>query len=1046
MKSGSACVCVREHGLYGTGILFKECIGRVSVISCWHDHIPGQGNPRVDHDALALPSLNSACVILTEVETLPGVSREKHKYSGEYSSSLFLLLCVGRMAARLNAGTDIDEGSWTHGLVSGWQTHCLSRDMLSDNRQMMLVRWNAHRDKARFFDQWVEAVDQGRIEVQMEALELRNERLEQDVDRERDLRIEEAVKRDDQQIALGTITANRFFMLRAARRQSVVFTQFAAAVWQSRALHGNEKEDAAERPASDAALCNVEQLAHRQLEMARRVVDRMVKFTLVKTFAGWANGYQSQKQVRCLCLYFIGRRSRHTISLGFDGWHEITLEIQRQRLIAQSLSSKRLLALEHILAQVTITSFKNALDRWVLAVDMQRHRRVTCKKNIDRMRRRKLVHVFTYYVTRISIVRGQRERVQQSILRWRKRDLEKPFDAWLEHVQMLLRENAGAELQLIKQKLHEGREETQDRVKYDSDRRSDLCKRVIKTMLQRQLSMAWNEFVENVHSVKANRQAVYRVLARMKFRQLAGAFQCFTAAIDFIILERERAVQTILCWRIPGLKKAFDTWVEHVEFCLQERSKVSQELAEKELLETRNVSVKKQTAIARTVVAKMLTAALASAFDGWLSGSTAQCRRREMCRQMIKRMQHIGMHRAFGRFFESVEKIRVTRRKLAMSLSKCQKISLRLSFDSWWHQISFESQARFEDANNRKIEDLQAAVAREKRYASEERRLQEELNASIRLKMQRDILELERKLGDQHRQEMSRREACLRAEYKHSLASKVKEAEQQDFLELERKRLDEHRQEMDKQREFLESERKCLDEQRQEMDRREASLMTEYEDSLASKAKETEQREAGVMQQLQWLQAELDREAKTASRRLQQLETRNVTGHEHDDQLEQDHARIAETGQQYSRAGVEIKVQKLTNATFSPDGFRTQVHDPHSVTRFNMTQMTHIQKAQGLETSKLLVDPLRAPAAALLRDLKAMRPQQGPHLAFDGSPVLSADLPTCLAKSSGMESCESSCRQHELSRLISDLKKVRSGDKQVSQQQGINGRPGWFRT
>ena len=62
MKSGSACVCVREHGLYGTGILFKECIERVSVISCWHDHIPGQGNPRVDH---------SACVILTEVETLP---------------------------------------------------------------------------------------------------------------------------------------------------------------------------------------------------------------------------------------------------------------------------------------------------------------------------------------------------------------------------------------------------------------------------------------------------------------------------------------------------------------------------------------------------------------------------------------------------------------------------------------------------------------------------------------------------------------------------------------------------------------------------------------------------------------------------------------------------------------------------------------------------------------------------------------------------------------------------------------------------------------
>ena len=66
VKSGSACVCVREHGLYGTGILFKECIERVSVISCWHDHIPGQGNPRVDHYA------HGIAVSKFEVETLPG--------------------------------------------------------------------------------------------------------------------------------------------------------------------------------------------------------------------------------------------------------------------------------------------------------------------------------------------------------------------------------------------------------------------------------------------------------------------------------------------------------------------------------------------------------------------------------------------------------------------------------------------------------------------------------------------------------------------------------------------------------------------------------------------------------------------------------------------------------------------------------------------------------------------------------------------------------------------------------------------------------------
>ena len=64
VKSGSACVCVREHGLYGTGILFKECIERVSVISCWHDHTPGQGNPRVHHYGITLLSLNSRVMMM----------------------------------------------------------------------------------------------------------------------------------------------------------------------------------------------------------------------------------------------------------------------------------------------------------------------------------------------------------------------------------------------------------------------------------------------------------------------------------------------------------------------------------------------------------------------------------------------------------------------------------------------------------------------------------------------------------------------------------------------------------------------------------------------------------------------------------------------------------------------------------------------------------------------------------------------------------------------------------------------------------------------
>ena len=61
----------------------------------------------------------------------------------------------------------------------------------------------------RGFDSWVEAVDMGKLEIRLEALELRNTRLEEELERERDRRVTDAVERDERQIALGTTIAER---------------------------------------------------------------------------------------------------------------------------------------------------------------------------------------------------------------------------------------------------------------------------------------------------------------------------------------------------------------------------------------------------------------------------------------------------------------------------------------------------------------------------------------------------------------------------------------------------------------------------------------------------------------------------------------------------------------------------------------------------------------------------------------------------------------------------------------------------------------------
>ena len=130
-----------------------------------------------------------------------------------------------------------------------------------------------------------------------------------------------------------------------------------------------------------------------------------------------------------------------------------------------------------------------------------------------------------------GVRREQRERVQQTMARWRTPGARKALDRWLDYLDLMHSEREEEAQQMVREELLRQQEEleaarTQDvsmverKLQDEVNRRMETCKRVVKRMLHHQLVLAWDTFVDSVMTVKANRETVRRVLARMTHRQV----------------------------------------------------------------------------------------------------------------------------------------------------------------------------------------------------------------------------------------------------------------------------------------------------------------------------------------------------------------------------------------------------------------------------------------------------------------------------------------------------------------------------------------------
>jgi hypothetical protein len=296
-----------------------------------------------------------------------------------------------------------------------------------------------------------------------------------------------------------------------------------------------------------------------------------------------------------------------------------------------------------------------AWNEFVENICVVKANRETVRRVLARMKHRQLAGAFDCYATHLETVRQQRERVQRTMARWRTPGVKRAFDQWIEYMDMVLEERQKEAKRILMTKAQEAEAAGVSMAQREANRRLEMCKRTVKRMMQHHLSMAWNEFVENVYTVKANRETVKRVLTRMTHRQLAGAFDCYAGHVADVREQRERVQRTMARWRTPGVKRAFEQWIDYTDITLAERAEDARELVKQELLKE-----KEELEVARS----------SDLVHVELKLSNEVQRRVDQCKRVVKRMLHHQLMLAWDTFVDSVMTVRCNRETMCRVLAR----------------------------------------------------------------------------------------------------------------------------------------------------------------------------------------------------------------------------------------------------------------------------------------------------------------------------------------------------------------------------------------
>ena len=295
--------------------------------------------------------------------------------------------------------------------------------------------------------------------------------------------------------------------------------------------------------------------------------------------------------------------------------------------------------------------------------------RATLRRVLARLTHARLAAAFACYAQHVGAIAEERERVLHAVATWRKPGLKKAWVRLRSYAKACRAEEAEAASKLQLQQLLDAAQRTQDLAEAEALRRVDICARVVRRMLQRQLANSWRAFVGSVAACKRNRITLKRVLRRMQHQQLTRAFNCYSQRVTEVSAQKSRVDDALTRWRTPQLRQAWEAWGVFMDIMFTERGQDAKEIA-----------------------AEYLQQRLASS-EASMQELATRCQKQEqrqleMCSRLLRRLLQHQLAMAWNHFSVSCSCAQTKRETLRRAVARLLRRQIAAAFDVYALHVS----------------------------------------------------------------------------------------------------------------------------------------------------------------------------------------------------------------------------------------------------------------------------------------------------------------------------------------------------------------------
>jgi hypothetical protein len=695
-----------------------------------------------------------------------------------------------------------------------------------------------------------------------------------------------------------------------------------------------------------------------------------------------------------------------------DAWHEFTMEEARRRnVMARTL--QRLQKRTAVLA----------LEFWQSNIQELRWHQRVLEKVTRRMKNSAAFKTFATWEDKTKKIRRQRAVVLKVGLRIKNSCISAAFGRWMdigtETKSIIAKSNYIVlrwKQQAVVQCLFAWRE-----LAVEEQHKREMCRKLILRMQHETLSYAFDGFCERVEESKEMKRKVARVVSR---------------------------------WQRPALQFCWDLWMSYLCAEADARDKQANdgiaaealEMAKRAEAERQRMEAELRQKLMTRIVQRMLSRTLALTFERWHSNVVEKQMMVAKARKVLGRWANRCLARTMDAWHEFTMEEARRRNVMARTLQRLQKRTAVLALELWYSNTVAAKAGDAEKENYCRL--------------YEEEMLGLKQSADRALGLLRAEFERERQEEEWQRE---KREADVRSQLEALEADLAREVQK---AERKKKDLEQNGSGFRTPRDvhFTNSSKPHVPELNFET----IPMVRCFDDVPQSVSSAWPGRHG---------QAEphaCGRVAQSACNRDKQpwavgggvdavLSARTPRGDGRlspagGDQLLYLQTRIAELRAERSGLGAKIHLQ-LAEVNLNLEEYKLDLKSSMDLSskaliRDSLESTAHKLKQLEKELKRAEHPRKSRPSEdhPSLKDLKAVRTQQGPHSHFDGAPLLSSQLPKGYSVASNPSDSSTSrifSRTQEIQQLIDDLKRPRQTDNQpagqcTDEQSGVCGRPGWF--